>query len=266
MLYGTGKTIEWTPLWFLPHLFLSLIFARLLLKILNSMRSSTGYLLVAILLAIGVYFIDYFWQSKAIQLGSIKTYRLGLPWSLDLLPITSAFVIFGSLLSRQVKSMGFNPARFLMSLITFSCLHYFFNETMELNIRTYGNLLISTLQAIMGIYICLSLSSLLQKYASCQKPLAYIGSGSLCILIFHAYIQFEVFSALSKLIANPYLNGVVSLIIGIVTSLAIWEVAKRHRVLAGMLLPLRQNPFQQANRFWCCGEYRMAVMCRSCAS
>lgn len=248
MLYGTGSTIawdawDWMPLWFLPHLFLSSAFALLILKSLHSSRVCLVYLVVVILLVLDVCFLGYRWRQGPIRLGSLEILPwIGLPWSLDLLPITSAFVIVGSLLSRHIQLMNFNSAGLLISVSIFFCLHYFFNETIDLNLRIYGSFFISTLQAILGIYICLNLSCFLKRYVAFQRPLTYVASETLSILIFHLYFQGHAFLVLSKLIDKPLFDGVGSLIVGIVLPLALWKIIKRNSVLAKMLLPQKYNP------------------------
>ena len=242
MFYGTGATIAWAPMWFLPHLFLSTAFALLILKSLHSSPVRIAYLIAAMLLVVGVYFIWYFWPEGPMRISFVEISRIqGLPWSLDLLPVTTAFVIFGSLLAKRVQSMEFNLTRFLMAIAIFFCLHYFFDEVLDLNLRIYDDLFVSTLKAVIGIYMCFSLSSLLQRYDAFLRPLAYIGSGTLFILIFHWFFQNMVFSVLSQLIANPYLNGIASIIAGIALPLAIWETVKRNRILTRMLLPQKSN-------------------------
>ena len=241
-LYGTGGTINWPPMWFLPHLFLSTAFALLILKSLHSRQVRIAYLVATMLLVAGVNFIWYFWQGGSMRIGFVEiSQNAGLPWSLDLLPITTAFVIFGNLLARQVQSMEFNLTGFLMAIATFFFLQYFFDDVVDLNLRIYDDLFVSTLKAFIGIYLCFSLSSFLQRYDAFLKLFTYIGSGTLFILVFHWFFQNMAFSVLSELIANPYLNGIASLIAGIALPLALWEIVKRNRILTKMLLPQKSN-------------------------
>jgi polysaccharide biosynthesis protein PslL len=228
LVYGTGKTISWAPFWFLPHLFISSFFALIILKIIKR-RSWTTFISI-VMLSIGIHFIDAFYRPDLTNIGSISINHLpGLPWSLDLLPITSSFIVFGYLLRDWVKKMAFNQIGFLLSIIIFSCLHYYFDETIDLNERIYGNASISTLQAAIGIYLTISIASIIQNYSRLQKPLAYLGSGTLFILMFHDTIQVNTFKMLSKISEYQYINGILSFFIGVVFPVIIWEATKRLR-------------------------------------
>lgn len=102
LAYGTGKTISWAAFWFLPHLFISSFFALIVLTIIKR-RSWITFISIAIL-SIGIHFINAFYRPNLANIGSISIDHLpGLPWSLDLLPITSSFIIFGYLLRDWVK-------------------------------------------------------------------------------------------------------------------------------------------------------------------
>ena len=236
LAYGTGQTISWAPFWFLPHLFISSFFALIILNIIK--RRSWITVVSIVMLSIGIHFIDPVYRPNLKNVGYISIDHLpGLPWSLDLMPITSSFIVVGYLLRDWVKTMTFNPRGFLLSTIIFSCLHYYFNETIDLNERIYGNAFISTLQAAIGIYLTLSIASIIQKYSRLQKPLAYIGSGTLFILMFHDTIQVNTFENLSKISGYQYINAILSFCMGVVFPIIIWEIIKRTR-LRRLLLPL----------------------------
>jgi polysaccharide biosynthesis protein PslL len=240
LAYGTGKTISWAPFWFLPHLFISSFFALIILKI-TKHRSWTTFISI-VMLSLGIHSIDAFYRPNLANIGSISIDHLpGLPWSLDLLPITSSFIVFGYLLRDWVKTMTFNPIGFLLSIIIFSCLHYYFDETIDLNERIYGNAFISTLQAAIGIYLTINIASIIQKYSTLQKPLAYMGSGTLFILMFHDTIQINTFEMLSKISDHQYINAILSFCMGVIFPLIIWEIIKRMRFGRMLLLPLQIN-------------------------
>jgi len=238
MLYGTGNTIIWAPLWFLPHLFVTSTFSLVVLK--TIVAKGWVALSAVALLMFGIYFMDAFWYPEISNTDSIGISGLpGLPWSIDLIPVTSSMVIFGYLLGDRVKLAKFNAAYLILSVLIFSFLHYFYNETIDLNLRIYGNAFISTIQAIFGIYIAISSASFLQKYSSFRTSLGYIGSGSLFILVFHVFFQDLAFGTLSNLSSHPYFNGVASLGVAIAMPLLVWEFVKRQEIAAKWLLPLR---------------------------
>jgi polysaccharide biosynthesis protein PslL len=249
ILYGTGNTIAWVPLWFLPHLFISSTIALILLKAFEARVSSKVWLAfsAALLLIIGIYFVDASWQPDATgtYIPGVKGLP-GLPWSIDLAPITTAFIIFGYLLGEYTKSMVFNKNGLLVSVLVFISLHYFFDHTIDLNARIYSDPVVSTIQAATGIYITISVASLLQKFPSFSKPLAYLGSGSLFILIFHSALQVKVFWRLSQISTNMYLNGLASIVASILLSLLLWEIAKRQKYVAKLLLPSKSHSLPAA--------------------
>lgn len=245
MLYGTGNTIAWIALWFLPHLFISLIASLVMLKAIETRTDNKRWIMLAALclLAIGIGFIDAFWRAAATDIRFVGPGRfLGLPWSADLVPITSSFIIFGYLLAEPVKSMRFSPLGLFILLLVFVLLHGHFDESMDLNERVYGNPIVSTMQALAGIYITFNIASLLQSFPSLKKPLAYLGSGTLFVLIFHDPLQTTAFDALSQMSPNVYLNGIASLVWSIAVSLLLWEITKRQKLMGKVLLPGKLAP------------------------
>jgi fucose 4-O-acetylase-like acetyltransferase len=240
LLYGTGDTIEWIALWFLPHLFISLIASLIILRAIEACTDNKVWIMpvALMLLGIGIGSIDAYRHPTAIAASLMGPGRfLGLPWGIDLIPITSSFIIFGYLLAAPVKSMKFSLPGLFVSAVVFVALHFYFDATIDLNERVYDSAVVSTLEAATGIYITLSIASLLQNFPSFGKLMAYLGSGTLFILIFHGFLQTRAFVALSYISPYVYLNCIVSLAWSIGTSLLLWEMAKRQRWLSKLLLP-----------------------------
>jgi fucose 4-O-acetylase-like acetyltransferase len=219
VFYGTGRTIAWPPLWYLPHLFVVSCSTLLIIRLIAS--NKLKLLISVILLSTGVFLIN----------------PIDLPWSIDLLPISIAFFMTGYQCRTLIKAMEFNIVYLMLSLALFFLLHYFFNDTIDLNFRIYDSLIISTLQAMLGIYICLSLSSYLAHYVLAARILGYIGSGTLFILLFHAYIQDKSFGLLAKLLGESTLTAIFSLLIGVVVPLILWELSKRSYYFSALFLP-----------------------------
>ncbi|MES2664252.1 MAG: acyltransferase family protein [Pseudomonadota bacterium] len=244
MLYGTGATIEWSPLWFLPHLFLALLLTRIFLSLTHNTKIL--FLLSFILLIIGVSIIDLFWKMELpiwmkgyFQLGKSKDVP-GLPFSIDVLAINTAFVLAGFLLRKQTINAHFQPFYFLTALIVFALAHINYDETMDVSQRIYGNLFITTLEAVCGIYLVISIAVLIDTITRLHvlgKTLSYLGASSLFILIFHAMIQRTAFKSLHDLTAMPYLSALIGLVVGIVVPLIILEIVKRQQYLSLLLLP-----------------------------
>jgi polysaccharide biosynthesis protein PslL len=247
LAYSTGKTISWAPLWFLPHLFISSTFALMVVKIVKRKWWITA--ISILLLVLGIHYIDTFWDQNyiygtiisisdiSVSFGGSAARVPGLPWSFDLLPITTSFLLCGYVVSDLVKTMTFNSIGFVIAVITFSCLHYYFNETIDLNSRIYGIPIISTLQAAMGIYITMSCAALIQRYSILRQPLAYIGSGTLFILMFHDTIQVNIYELLAKIGDRPYVNSSLSLMAGIILPILLGEIANRLKFFSILLFP-----------------------------
>jgi fucose 4-O-acetylase-like acetyltransferase len=133
--------------------------------------------------------------------------------------------------------MEFDTKYFILSAAVFMALHYFFNDTIDLNLRVYDSLIISTLQAILGIYICLSVACCMAHYELAKSVVSYIGSGTLFILLFHSYIQDKFFGVLAKFMGESTLTAIFSLMAGVLVPLMLWECSKRSYHFSALFLP-----------------------------
>jgi fucose 4-O-acetylase-like acetyltransferase len=100
----------------------------------------------------------------------------------------------------------------------------------------------STIQAYLGIYICLNLSYIFSKLKFLGKILAYIGSGSLFILIFHNFIQANSFKIAAEYFANEYTAGIFSFLISTSLPLAFLAATKKNEIMSTLLLPKAKHP------------------------
>ena len=251
MLYGTGNTIEWVPLWYLPHLFLAILLAWIILRLTNYLRP--GLLLpvfcASILLALGIITAHFCAGLDAQQfdglnllLGNRQHNFPGLPWSLDLIGISTAFILLGYVMHEHVLRFSFQPWIFATTLILFAALHFFFNETIDLNMRLYGNWWISTAQALLGIYLLLSVSTCLQYAGRLGTALAYLGTSSLFIMIFHSWIEWKIFGMLARWSTSEYLNASLAFVAGLLLPLLLLSLVKKSKILHGLLLPKTHIP------------------------
>jgi polysaccharide biosynthesis protein PslL len=232
MLYGTGASIALPPMWFLPHLFVALILTLAAAKCFKS--SALGWLVAALSLAMGV-----FWLREGLAPNS------GLPWSIDLLPVTFAFAMAGYLCRQSVKCLKFDPFRFTLSAVAFASLHYGFDEAMDLNMRVYGVFPVATAEAVLGIYLCLSLSSALIRFARPAAALAYVGTGTLFVLMFHSLIEYKVFPMLMGWTGSASISAVAGVIAGVLIPLFLFEAVRRNRWLSMLLLPANVSRAQK---------------------
>lgn len=244
--FGTGQSVAIEPIWFLPHLFVCIIFSWLLIKLLNTDKNIERTILTIILmLLVGVTGIDY-WRS--ISLGSLNIGRssssklIGLPFSIDLTLISSAYFIFGYISSAFIKEFKINYAALTIAVLIFTSSHFFFDDTINLNYRSYDSFFISTIQAICGIYLIINASYFLQKINLFEKLFSYIGAGSLFILIFHGVLQGKAISKLQSFGFFPsWLAGFLGLAGSVIFSLLLWEIAKKIPLARALLLDNRKK-------------------------
>ena len=170
IVYASGTSVSLTPMWFLSHLFAVFILAWVFNKwVLSKIESHIGQKLLLLgLLLLGSQTMRIFWDKDweifgltAMVFGEGVKFR-GLPFNLDIILVTTAFFLAGHLLAKEMLNFKFKPLIASLALLAFSALHYFFNETLELNAREYGNFIICTLQVILGIYLVFSLASLIK--------------------------------------------------------------------------------------------------------
>lgn len=122
LLYSTGETISWAPLWFLTNLFISSTFALIIIKRVKSRNWIAA--IAIILLILGSHYIGTFWDPNYVRGSMVSGSAIlspligrarqlpGLPWSLDLSPITVSFMLWGYVLGDLVKNMTFNAIGF----------------------------------------------------------------------------------------------------------------------------------------------------------
>jgi fucose 4-O-acetylase-like acetyltransferase len=239
VLYGTGATIVWAPLWFLPHLFLSATCAWAIVRCTGGavLRSAS---MSAFLLLVGIATIGSLGPHDIALLNIVDSKAsIGWPWSLDLVPITAPLIVAGYLMRDWIRQGKFRLSVFVPALAVFIALHMVFHQTMQLNERDFGQPLISTLQAGLGIYLCIAISQVIGRLTSASAALAFIGARSLLVLIFHSCIQDWIFLGLADQIADPYARAVLGLVCGIAIPLLLWEGARRNSLLKAALLPRR---------------------------
>lgn len=248
ILYGAGPGLPWgwVQLWFLPHLFAVSVFSYLCFFRTNLMYKSFLFKITSliIILSIGFLGIDYFWN---IPVFGMHTAIPGLPFSIDLILLCSFYFLLGIVLKQEVLSLKFNLGMFLLFIFVFAFIHLKYNYTIDLNMRRYDNIIICTIASIVGIYIVISISRLLQDTPIISNCLSYIGSASLFILLFHNYVQLKTIMFLkASLSGNKYIIipiiAFVSFSMAVLVPLMLYELVKRNTALRMIFLPIKSNP------------------------
>lgn len=248
-LYASGPAIPnpWQALWFLPHLFLALIVAAGLLRLAGSglQRLWVGLPVAAAILVLGIEVLPLAWRQPVPVLADWWT-RMGLtegmpglPFSADVLGVSLAFVLAGWVTSPWVRRLKFQPLGLLVALLVFAGLHVLFSQTMDLSMRRYTDMGISTAMAVAGIALVLFLSAGLAGLPGVGRVLSYVGSGSLFVLMFHVFFQVR-FTGLVQARWPQWagLGAVAGWGVGMIVPLLIWEGVKRSKYLS---LAFQQN-------------------------
>jgi len=250
VLYGSGHTILWIPLWFLTHLWILLIISWFVIKFIWDKQNSLIFkvLFLCALLFLGQASIYYFWNMKIEQSNVLRYFFVntdlvtGLPFSIDIIPFSMFFLLIGYACKKYLSLLKFNSIWFFAAVFGFVFLHIIYDDTIDFFFRIYNSLIVSTIQALLGTYIVFVLADILEKYHKASKILIYIGQNSLIILIFHHVIQqimfdkFNVFLPISK-----YGNGLLAFILCIVITLFISELIRRIRFLTVLFLPMNRK-------------------------
>jgi len=237
-LYGTGPVMPWnlTPLWFLPHLFLALMLSFLLLRNSDSDDYRYSWALTLLMLWLGAATVDFAWRGLEVG-GFAVAPNLGLPWSLDLLLVSTPFVIAGYLLRQRVAKFQITGSGFALAVLLFGAMHCAFDETIDLNLRSYGSTLVASAQAFAGVYICLCLARLAQRRKWVARTLAYLGSASLFIFMFHYYVHNVAMWRLPRHLESMQTCAAIAFVLSVVVPVAMFEVTRRVGVLRTFFLP-----------------------------
>lgn len=127
----------------------------------------------------------------------------GLPWSFDVILVAAAFFVSGYFIRKNNLELIFHKHGIALLMVTlFALLHFFYNYTIDLNLRRYDNITISTILSCAGIYLCTYAAKIIaankSKFASAMQ---YIGFYSMFIFILHP-IQSKTFYTITALLPN----------------------------------------------------------------
>lgn len=249
ILYGNGSGIKWVPLWFLTHLFAVYCFTYALFKYakLQELSLLSRWGVITLMMFVGTHWIDYFKKFDVSILG--ETYELpGLPFSTDLILVTSAFFISGTFM-KGFFVHNFKPQPWLIciALMMLGAIASMSDAHMDLNNRVYSHPLLVTLGAACGIYLIIAVSFYANKLEYIRRILLPIGSASLFILIFHNSIDKSVFLALHEYTKNDFIMVVawLSFLSSIFIPLLIKYLISKSDYLSLFYFPLESNKLIQ---------------------
>jgi len=166
----------------------------------------------------------------------------GLPWSMDLLPLSMACMLLGHALRTRMATPNL-PLPVLLGLAAaFATLHGVWDDTIDLNLRHYGQPLVATAQALLGMACVMGLAERLARLAPVARPLAYLGKHSLAVLLFHVWIQDMTTAAVWRATQHSALAAAVSFAVACTAPLLIWALAARWSVSRRLLMPSANTP------------------------
>lgn len=245
LVFATGFTLVWPALWFLPHLWLVYIVCTWLLTSYAPFFANL-YSRAAVLLALsvlGYYSIDSFSDpisnpmcDKQLHF-SRQLFDCGLPFSADLLFVTSFYFLLGHFLSAAVKR--FNPSLLHIGMIgtVFLVLCTLSSTPVDLNLRTYESLLLSPLQALCGIFLMLCLCYYCAQNKYVAASIGFFSRVSLFILLFHTPFLSWIIYHLPKWIPSQAVVGILGFVVPIAISVAIFYFVERTKVFAPLMFP-----------------------------
>ena len=189
MLYGNGQTIAWTPLWFLPHLFLLYSLAALTIGHAAFQRLTRWqqYLFTVVWLVVAGIVLN----SLQLHLFSSASGLLhtGLPWGADFAPVSLGYFALGYLLRQQFVQAEFNLIQLLGFTAVFCLLVYLLNAAVDFNLRLYTPALLLPAIILPGCFMLLQFALLLSQVPLLNSAFTLCGRYSLYILIFHVFFQ-----------------------------------------------------------------------------
>ena len=249
IFYGNGDTIKWVPLWFLTHLFAVYLFTYMLFCTFkfHLLPATLKVMTLMTFMLVGCLCVQMFWYVD-IEIFEHSLKLPGLPFSLDIIFITSVFFISGSLLKEVLIKFRPNLWLFSFCLVLFVLICMYSNAHIDLNRRVYDSPFFATLGAIFGIYMVLSVAWYLAKVEWLSYIPLRLGEASLYILIFHVVIQNTVTDYLAEDVTDEttlMLGALVAFLLSIFIPVGIKWIVVRNDILALLFLRFKTNSLLQ---------------------
>lgn len=140
---------------------------------------------------------------------------IGLPWSIDLLPVAVFYVLLGQVLYKRVASLAC-PKRLAVPLalfcisIVFACVSY--GVSTDFNYRRFFFFPLGVLAAICGIGAVLFTACTLPRRVS--EICAYFGRNSMAVFLYHSAIQAFAIRLLDAYSFPLLVAGALGLLLG----------------------------------------------------
>jgi fucose 4-O-acetylase-like acetyltransferase len=250
VVYGTGHTIRFVPLWFLPCLFLVSMTATGVLAVARASIAPDRFEQWRTRLMWGLAVLGLAAGSLILSLGTfaqppfvdVKGRPIGLPWGADLVPFVLAVFVLGSLVSRTrwVRDCPMPLLVLAASAIALGTIAAS-GASLDLNYRRMSDVFLVLAAMGAGIAVVLALSALISRVSWAARVFSYLGSASLVILMLHSPLQ--------RRVIHPFLTRNVDTTTTVVLSVAItvalicafdYWVLRRFRALGWVVYPHRE--------------------------
>jgi len=236
VLYATVGTIPWQALWFLPHFWVAIVFSWVLLRLIQRLSLALSCTVMIVPLLLGIWMLPWFWQLP-VTIGEHTWVLPGLPFSLDITPISSACFVYGYLLRDWLRTHGGSWLTLLVSVVLFAAVFLYSHATMDLAQRRYDHWLWTSLLAVIGVYLCWALAKVIMASLLLTRVMTYIGQSTLFLLIFHGEIQHKTVDLLVRLGLHDFAAACIGFVVAVVVPLLIGEVIKRVAALRFFYFP-----------------------------
>ena len=233
-LYGSINYIDWGQLWFLPHLFVVSLYAYVFITFLSRVRNRWlvwGVLIVTLLISVVLLRAFYPFSISIFN----KQYEIyGLPFSLDLVLLSGFFFILGSELRSSLPEKTFGNVLLLVgAAVGLIVLNSIFSYRVDIAVRVYESFLVNTAEALLGIFLILTLSRQVEvRSPALARLFSYLGSISLIILIFHVPIQAFWSQKVMAVTNNLSFSIFVGFLMGVLGPILIHEIFIRFNPVA----------------------------------
>lgn len=190
--WATGQSMAWpwTPLWFLPHLFVGTLLARALVRTWNRLGLARWkWLCLFVLLLIATRAVFEWENASDFELFDREFNLLGMPWSLDLLPLSLVWLIGANVFGKDLREAASPWWSFPLYAGAAALLYWRHAWSTNFNVRTIDHLAGSSLAALLGILATLALARLLSRWTVPSAALSSLGRASLWILVSHTFLQ-----------------------------------------------------------------------------
>ena len=250
VLYGTGHTIRFVPLWFLPCLFLVSVTMAALLAVARTSVSLEQFERWRPRLLGGLAVIALIGGSLVLASGAFArppfadaTGRpIGLPWSLDLLPFVLSIFVTGVMFCRaSILRDCPMPAAVIVAACAVLAFLVANGVSLDLNYRRMTNVFAVLGGIAAGIALVFALATLVAKVPSLARLFAYLGSASLVILLLHSPLQRRVLELFVARGIDSWIAVVlsVSITVALIGAFDLW-ILRRVRALGWVVYPRRE--------------------------